>query len=164
MKLKLLTLMIMASFTSYAQTKKETIDWLNSKFESSPIIRNSLYQSTRFLKINANGDFSVQEYEYATNVPFPDSKNYSGKTLFTGSFKDLSPSSVRAKQIYGEIFIFASCTSGKCITQQDQGPDYETYKTSDIAIGVISDPSLQIRCEKAFIHLIKLSGGKKEAF
>ncbi|GLU55115.1 hypothetical protein [Dyadobacter frigoris] len=164
MKLKLLIILTIASFSAFGQTRKETIDWLNSKFESSPIIRNSIQQSTRFLKIEDTGNFSVQEFLYATNVALPTSRNYNGKTLYTGNFKDLSPNSVRSSRVYGEIFIFASCTTGKCVNQQDQGPDFDVYKVSEVAIGVISDPSLEARCKKAFIHLITISGGKKEAF
>lgn len=75
MKLKLLIILTIASFSAFGQTRKETIDWLNSKFESSPIIRNSIEQSTRFLKIEDTGNFSIQEFSYATNVALPTSRN-----------------------------------------------------------------------------------------
>jgi hypothetical protein len=149
---------------AYGQTKKETIDWLNSKFETSPIIMSEVQQYTRFLKIKDDGSFSIMSYNYSPKVLLPDTTNYRWKTLFTGHFKDLSPNSVRTETIKDKVFFYASCSNGKCITQKDQGPDYDTFTNSEVTLAITSDASLEARCKKAFIHLITLCGGKKEPF
>lgn len=165
MKRQILLLLLVCNIASYGQTKKETIDWLNSKFETSPIVMSEVQQYTRFLKIKDDGSFSIQSYNYSPKTLLPDTQNYRWKTLFTGNFKDLSPNSVRTSTIKGNVFFYATCSSGKCITQQDQGPDeFNTYTASEVLIGITSDASLEARCKKAFIHLITLCGGKKEPF
>ena len=125
---------------------------------------SDIEQYTWFLKINQDGSFTIQEYNYSPKILLPDLQNYRWKTLFTGHFKDLSPNSMGTKTINGKVFFRASCSSGKCITQQDQGVDYKTFTNSEITLGITSDISLEARCKKAFIHLINLCGGKKEAF
>lgn len=165
MKKELLFVTFLFSLTALGQTKKETIDWLNSKFENCPIITSEVGSMARFLKINPDGSFSVQDYDYSPKVLLPTLENYRYKTLFTGHFKDLAPNSVTTKTIKGNIYFYASCSSGKCITQQNQGrDDFSTYQTPSILLGITSEPSLEERCKKAFVHLITLCGGKKEAF
>lgn len=165
MKRQILLLLLICNLSVYGQTKKETIDWLNSKFETSPIMMSDFEQYTRFLKINQDGSFSIQSYNYSPKVLLPNSENYRWKTLFSGNFKDLSPNSVRTTTIKGKIFFYATCSSGKCITQQDQGPkEFNSYLSSEVLLGITSDTDLEARCKKAFIHLITLCGGKKEAF
>jgi hypothetical protein len=164
MKSQILLLILFCNLASYGQTKKETIDWLNSKFETSPIMVSEIQQYTRFLKIKQDGSFTILENNYSPKVLLPDTTNYRWKTLFTGNFKDLSPNSVRTETIKGKVFFYASCRSGKCITQKDQGPDYDTFTNSEVTLGITSDASLEARCKKAFIHLITLCGGKKEPF
>ena len=156
--------MLVCNLAVYGQTKKETIDWLNLKFETSPIIMSEIQQYTWFLKIKQDGSFTILEYNYSPKVLLPDSQNFRWKTLFSGYFKDLSPNSIRTETINGKVFFYASCSSGKCITQQDQGPDYKTFTNSEVTLGITSDASLEARCKKAFIHLITLYGGKKEVF
>jgi hypothetical protein len=164
MKRQIIFFFLAFNFTSYGQTKKETIDWLNTKFEASPIVMNDYEQYTWFLEIKQDGSFTIQEFNYSPKVLLPDTTNYRWKTIFTGNFKDLSPNSIRTETISGKVFFYASCSNGKCITQQDQGVDYKTFKNSDVTLGIASDANLEARCKKAFIHLITLCGGRKEAF
>lgn len=165
MRGQLLLLILLFSFSAFGQTKKETIDWLNSKFESSPIASSEFEQYTRFLKINNDGSFSIQNYNYSPKVLLPNLENYRWKSLFTGHFKNLSPNSIRTEKIKGNLYIYATCSSGKCITQQNQGPDnFNSYTTSEVLLAFTSDTSLEARVKKAFTHLIKLCGGKSEAF
>jgi len=157
--------MLVCNVVAYGQTKKETIDWLNSKFEMSPIVMSETEQYTRFLKIKQDGSFSIQSYNYSPRVLLPDLENYRWKTLFTGHFKDLSFNSVKTTIRNGKVFFYASCSSGKCIIQQNQGrDDFSTYSAPEVLLGITSDTDLEERCKKAFVHLIKLCGGKKEAF
>ncbi len=76
MKRLILLLIVVCNLSTYGQTKMETIDWLNSKFENSPIISTESEQYTRFLKIKQDGSFSIQSYEYSLKVILPDLKNY----------------------------------------------------------------------------------------
>lgn len=157
--------MIICNIAAYGQTKKETIDWLNSKFEGSPIIVTDIDQYTSFLKINQDGSFSIQSYNYSPSVFPPNSKNYRWKTLFTGHFKNLSPTSITTKVVDEKLFIYATCSNGKCITQKNQGPNnFNSYQSSEVLLAITSDITLEARCKKAFIHLITLFGGKKEVF
>ena len=125
---------------------------------------NEYEQYTWFLKINHDESFTIQEINYSPLILLPDSQNFRWKTIFTGFFKDLSPNFVRTKTVNGRIFFYASCSSGSCITQRDKGPDYEVFKTSEVNLCITLDASMEARGIKAFVHLIKLCGGKKEAF
>ena len=156
---------IILNLSAYGQTKKETIDWLNTKFENSPVAINKIDQFTRFLTIKPDGSYSIQSYSYFLNVVLPDMQNYARKTLFSGHFKNLDPNSVRTEKIGGNIYFYATCSSGKCITQQNQGPNsFDSYMHTEVLLSFTSDTNLEDRCKKAFTHLIKLCGGKKEAF
>src|SRR5215203_3193932 len=143
MKRQILLLMLFCNLAAYGQTKKETIDWLNTKFQGSPIMISEIEQYTRFLKINQDGSFSILEYNYSPKILLPDTSNYRWKTVFTGNFKDLSPNSIRTETIKGKIFIFASCSNGSCITQKDIGPDYKTFRNPDVTLAITSDASLE---------------------
>jgi hypothetical protein len=164
MKKLILLLMLVYNFQANGQTKKETIDWLILKFAYSPLIMNESEQYSRSLKINHDDSFTIEDINYSPDVLLPDSKNFRWKTIFTGFFKDLNPNSVRTKTVNGRVFFYASCTNGRCITQQDKGPDYEVFKNPEVKLCVTADASMEDRGVKALVHLIKLCGGKKEAF
>jgi len=164
MKKHFFLILLICNNSIFGQTKKETIDWLNTKFQSSPIISDEIEQYTRFLKINQDGSFTILVYNYSPKILLLDTSNYRWKTIFTGNFKDLSPNSIRTETIKGKIFFFASCSYGNCITQNDIGPDYNIFKNPNVLLAVTSDASLEPRCKKALIHLVNLFGGKKEPF
>ena len=165
MKRQILLLTLLFNLTAYGQTKKETIDWLNSKFETSPIAISGFEQFCRFLRIKEDGSFSIESYDYSPKVFLPDKYNYKKKMLVTGHFKNLSPNSIRTSTIDGIVYFYATCSNGKCIIQQNQGPDeFGSYTLSEVLLGITYDINLEARCKKAFLHLITLCGGKKEAF
>ncbi len=165
MKKLFLLPLFFSCFFSYGQTKKETIDWLNSKFEYSPIVVSEIEKYTMEFRISQDGSFSIQYYNYSPKVFLPDTDNYRRKVMFTGHFKDLSPNSIRTSKKDGKIFFYASCTNSRCITQQNQGPnDFSVYYAREVELAVTSDVGLEERCKKAFQHLIKLCGGKNEVF
>jgi hypothetical protein len=112
---KYLLILTLLSNIAYGQSKKETIDWLNTKFKNSPIIINDFEQYTWFLNISQEGNFTIQSFDYSPNTLVPDSKNYRKKTTIKGNFKDLSPNSINTKKIDGKIFFFASCSNANCI-------------------------------------------------
>jgi hypothetical protein len=165
MKKFILIILLLSRLVVNSQSKKETIDWLNSKFDNSPFADNDIEIFTRFLKIKDDGTFTVQGYSYSIKTVLPNSENYSRKYIFKGHFKDLGLNSIRTEVIKGNLYIFASCRSGKCITQQNEGPyNTNSYLNNEVLLAITSNLSLEIRCKKAFIHLIKLCGGKSEAF
>lgn len=79
---------------AFGQTKKETIDWLNDKFASSPIVSDRVGSLTVFLKINQDGSFEITQRDYSPNVLLPNLENYRFKSLFTGHFKNLGVNSI----------------------------------------------------------------------
>lgn len=164
MKGIILTTFLLINLAAFGQTKKETIDWLNEKFYTSPIVTDNFGSMTRFLKIKSDGSFEVTSYDYSPDVLLPDLENYRFKKLISGHFKNLSLNSIHTMRKGKNVYFYASCTSGKCITQQNKGrDDFGTFYNSEVLLG-ISDPELETRIKKAFTHLIKLCGGKKEAF
>lgn len=151
------------------QTKQETIDWLNNKFNSSPFLERKLSDGrlveteTRHLKINNDGSFEIYCKTWLSKSSVIGNPDYT----FTvrGNFKDLSPNSVATRVTGTNLFIDVSCSSGDCLKQRND--DNKVYMVSQTLIGlkdITSDRSLIERCKKAFIHLIKLCGGKNEIF
>ena len=161
----LLAILTIAFNICYGQTKKETIDWLNIKFQNSPIASNDNEQLIRFLKISQDGNFTIQSYTYYPEILLPDFKNYNRKVIVTGNFRDLSPNSVITKVIDGMVFFYASCSKANCITMRNQGPDsFNAYTSSEVLLCITNESHLEARGKKAFMHLIMLCGGKKEPF
>lgn len=153
----------------YSQTKQETIDWINQKFKSSPFLQSKLQDGrvvtteTRFLEIKNDGSFQIDcNTYYASNVQM---KEPDSKCTITGNFKNLSVNSLTTKTKGDNLLIYANCNSGDCMKQiNDDGTVYNTSYTLIGLIDISTDKSLVDRCKKAFLHLIKLSGGKSEAF
>jgi len=152
---------------SNAQSKTETINWINSKISSGPIIRKDKGQSfSIYLKIFSDGRFKTTQYNWILKSDdIPSFENYFRKAIFKGSFKSLSPNSVRVEKIDGCIYIYASCSDKDCVMQlYDDNGSSMAYKHSDVLLGVSKNVSLEPRLIKAIVHLIKLCGGKSEAF
>ncbi len=143
-----------------AQSKQETINWLNDKLSTSPYIISGNSSYAKHLKINNDGNFTVTQPNEFFYIP---SLNH--EVIFSGNFKKLSPNSVKINVHNGNYYLYASCSSGNCITQVSKYPDStETFTTNDVILGITYEYELAERCKKAIIHLIKLSGGKNEAF
>lgn len=143
-----------------SQTKQETINWLNDKLSSSPIVPQGNSNYSKFLKIDNSGHFTVTQ---TTEYSFSQSLN--STSTFSGNFSKLSPSSIKIKNNNGNYSIWASCSTGKCITQQSQYSDgKESFTSNEVVLGMTEDYALAERCKKAIVHLINLSGGKKETF
>jgi hypothetical protein len=165
MNIKFLLFLVFLSNVLFGQTKKETIDWLNLKLEGCPTISMSYCKNKRYLKIEYDGTFSIESYDFSIYEQYLNSNNYKSKVVFSGNFKELSPNSVRTKIIQDNLFIYATCSNGKCVTQTNLGPDeYYSIKSAEVLLGVTSNVELEFRCKKAFIHLINLCGGKNEPF
>ena len=168
-----------------AQTKQETIDWLNDKFGNNQIHlcitkANSI---KRVLKINSDGSFVITEYN---DWYPPNSVRKISVSTFSGNFKNLSPSSLDAHTLESKddpifcskkrTFISLNCKAGTNIKQidykegtlpKDGQIEHIASDLGGITIAIIpesGDQSLIDRGKKAFLHLIILCGGKKEAF
>jgi len=185
MKIVTVLFCLFLSLNSFGQTKQETIDWLNDKFGGS---QTSIYTSdvisyARILKIKDDGSFLITQFETWHNNNGTVS-NYT--STFSGQFKNLTSNSFRFKKYENKgkvsfsstsnTFLYLTCKSGIFIKQIDykEGtkPDQNQIENissnvNEICIGIIpssADQSLIERSKKAFIHLITLCGGKKEAF
>ena len=176
---------ITVASSTMAQTKQETIDWLNDKFGNSQmsICTSEEISYARILKINNDGSFVITQYE---DWHFHNGVRKKFVSTLSGHFKNLSPSSLNSKilEIKGNAvlcskkntFIYLTCTPGITIKQIDYKEDTKpidgqivniSSNVNSILIAVIpesGDQSLIDRSKKAFLHLIALCGGKKEVF
>ena len=155
----------------FSQNKTETIDWIMSKMTNSPISDDGILgYSTRFIKINYNGEFTITERSWRKDqTPTLDDPVF--VTTFTGNMKDLNPNSVILNKEDGLVYIHSTCTNSKnCISQKTHkviGSKDEYFTSSSVVFGWVlpnSEPNITDRLKKAFIQLITLCGGKKEAF
>jgi len=155
-------------------SKEETIDWLNNKFgdrqfvvKESPGISSALT-----LKIEHNGFFTVNSYTFTTNESTGVVRKY--PTMLRGNFRDLSINSFKALKRHGAIYLQFSCLKSNCINQFDYKVDSEistnnlerANQNSAVTLAIIEDDNSDLveRSKKAFINLIQLCGGQKEAF
>ena len=155
------TLLLLMVISISAQSKSETIDWLNNKLSSSPIGLEGSMETTFFAKYNSDGSFENTLSEESKLI------NYLSISKFSGNLSKLDPQSIRIiKSNDGNYFLQATCTKGKCITQNSKYENGKTaqYNSSIVSLAYVSDTELAVRCRTAFIHLIHLQGGKKELF
>ena len=155
------TLLLLMVISISAQSKSETIDWLNNKLSSSPIGLEGSMETTFFAKYNTDGSFENTLSEESKLI------NYLSISKFSGNLSKLDPQSIRIiKSNDGNYFLQATCTKGKCITQNSKYENGKTaqYNSSIVSLAYVSDTELAVRCRTAFIHLIHLQGGKKELF
>lgn len=150
----------------YSQTKQETIDWINSKVPKDPVLYGDYLKFARKMKLNADGSFEVISsfYELPVDTRSPQAASV---TTMKGNFKDLSPTSVTVKSGNGLVFVHIKCSGGgDCINTIKTG-NSGVYEPKDLIVfGAFYDgeENMSARLKKAFVHLIELCGGRKEAF
>jgi hypothetical protein len=146
-----------------AQTKKETINYLNTVFKKSQVIVKTLETDTRILRIMPDGNFEIKCSTYKpTSAPKPE--DLQSTHVVSGNMKDLSPFSISSSNNNGLVYIYATCSNGKFIYQQndDKGGN-SRFPLPAVLLGVISpgaDLTLEANCKKALTRLILLCGGK----
>jgi hypothetical protein len=158
-------LCLLITTSAFTQTKQETIDWINSKSKHQ-FVTGDVFKSSQKMKINSDGSFEVINTNY--DVPFnPMKPEVLCTTTLKGNFKNLSPTSVTVRKEKGLVFIDIDCSDGSnCIKTSKSGSCGIEYGTNGIVFGAFdsSEENIDTRLKKAFIHLINLCGGKKEAF
>jgi hypothetical protein len=149
-----------------AQTKKETVDWLNSKFNKNPIVYGDVFKFSQKMKINQDGTFEIISTDYEVPIN-PSNPEVASRTIIKGNFNNLSPSSITVRKSNGLLFIDIKCLGGNdCLSVSTKGDAGISYDKSGVAFGAYYDEEENIgnRLKKAFTRLIKLCGGKAEAF
>lgn len=148
----------------FGQTKQDTIDWLNDKFKDGPYMIGPLGREARFLKIFNDGSFEIKCESWNKNASIVSSPNYTYK--IKGNFKDLSTNGVVTRITnQNQLLIQVNCAKGECLTQiNDDGTVYKSDRTLIGVTDISFDKTMEKRGKSAFIHLITLCGGKKEAF
>lgn len=158
-------LCLLATTSAFTQTKQETIKWLNSK-PKHQFVTGDVFKSSQKMKINSDGSFEIINTNY--DVPFNPMKPEVLCTItLKGNFKNLSPTSVTFKKEKGLVFIEINCSNGSnCIKTSKSGNCGIECGTDGIVFGAFdgAEQNIDTRLKKAFIHLINLCGGKKEAF
>ena len=155
-------------------SKEETIAWLNNKFGDRQFVVHESpgISSALTLKIEADGFFTVNSFTFTTNQSTGLIRKY--PTMLRGNFRDLSINSFKAVTRHGAVYMQFSCLKGNCIHQFDYKVDSEistnnlenANQNSAVTLAIIEDDNsdLMERSKKAFINLIQLFGGQKEAF
>ncbi len=167
---QILTLTFLAiTHLMFGQTKKETVDWLNSKFPGNLYIYGTVFKETQVMKINTDGTFEI-----VANIHKQPIEGYpviETKTRISGNLKDFSLSSVKKEEADGApklFFIALTCLNSKnCVTISQTGKPGPEYSKKGVAFGAFmknEEENISERLVKAFKHLITLSGGKKESF
>jgi opacity protein-like surface antigen len=156
---------LLMTISASAQTKQETIDWINSK-SNHQFVTGDVFKSSQKMKINSDGSFVITNTDY--DVPFnPMKPQVLCSSTLRGNFKNLSPTSVSVRKEKGLIFIDINCSNGSnCIKAYKSGDCGIEYGTDGIVFGAFdgSEDNIAARLKKAFIHLINLCGGREEAF
>jgi hypothetical protein len=166
MRIALFLTSLMISGLLVAQTKQETIEWINSKIPANPIVYGDFFKASQKTRINQDGTFEIiiTDYEVPINPSNPKAETI---TTLRGNFKDFNPSSVKTRKVNGLLFIDMYCFNGKkCISISQTGKEGIEYDKIALSIGAFSvnENNIEERLKKAFIKLITLSGGKKEVF
>lgn len=157
---------ILFTCLGFAQTKKETIDWINAKSPKNPVVFGGTFPSSQRLIVNQDGTFKITINDYEFPLDTQDPKIQTTTTL-SGDFKDFNPSSVTIRRIENLIFIDIECYNSKnCITISQVGRKGITYDQNSISFGAYnsSEANIADRLKKAFKSLISLCGGKNEAY
>jgi hypothetical protein len=163
---KLFTLLLFSLFIidATAQTKKETINYLNTVFKRSAVIVKTFETETRFFKIMPEGNFEIKCFNYKpTSAPKPEDLQYT--YAISGDLKDISPFSISTSNNNGLVYFYATCSNGKFIYQQnDDKRGNAKFPLPGVLLGVVSalpDPLVEANCKKALTRLILLCGGKE---
>lgn len=161
-----LFLLSLFSITVQSQTKQETIDWINSKIPQNPIVFGEIIKEANKMKILPDGTFEISTLYFEIPInPF----NPKIETTITvrGNFKNLSPSSVTLIKKERYYFISINCNNNKeCLEISRSGKEGIDHAKNGLSFGAFDAEETNIggRLKKAFIHLINISGGKKETF
>ena len=151
---KLFFLLLIPTFLE-AQSKKETIDWLNSKFPINAYVVGDFMPSSRRMKINYDGTFEIKSIDYAPQrlLETPATLN---TTIIKGNFKDFSPSSVSILDSKkGMFMIRMNCIKGSCVFPKTTGEQGITYPTNCVFFGYFNirdEDNIASRLKKAFIE------------
>ena len=146
---------------SIAQTKTETIKWLNSKMPTKATMFPDSFGNLEgtSIKILSTGDFTRDRDTHLAN----------GQILnmtWKGNFKDLNPELIEITKVNSQFFIEISCSN--CIKAENKtnGISELKYSVSKALFGpfLSSEANLDERLKKALKHLIVLFGGQKEPF
>lgn len=160
-----MALCLLITTPAFTQTKQETIDWINSKSKHQ-FVTGDVFKSSQKMKINSDGSFEIINTNY--DVPFnPMKPEVLCTNTLKGNFKNLSSTSVTVRKAKGLVFIDINCSNGSnCIKTSKSGNCGIEYGTDGLVFGAFdgSEENIDARLKKAFIHLINLCGGKKEAF
>lgn len=164
----LLLILVLVSFSTngIGQTKSETIDWINSKSPNNPILFGSFIKESQKFRINSDASFLITANIYETPID-PKSPKVETTTTIKGDFKNLNPSAVKIRKEGNLIFIDVKCNSNKgCLQVEQKGRSGVDYDNSGVAFGPYynNEENLPERLKKAFMQLIVLSGGRKEAY
>ncbi|MHA3047147.1 hypothetical protein JSO59_007250 [Riemerella anatipestifer] len=144
-----------------AQTKSETINWINQKFSGDRTgFNNGYYSFVCFTKIDLNGNVVNTSYRR-------DRISGEDKDISTVNLKNLSYTSVYTRTDGGFIFFYARCENGKkCVKNNSIYDNYLSYM-DDMLLGMIEEnyaPDIEQRGIKAFKTAIRFFNNKKEAF
>lgn len=167
MKLSLSFLLIPFLASSLAaQTKSETINWINSKAPNNPILFGTIIKESQKFKINSDASFQITAIIYELPID-PKTPKAETTTTLKGDFKNLNPSAVKIRKQGNLIFVDVKCNSNKgCLQVEQKGRSGVDYGNSGVAFGPYYDneENLPERLKKAFTQLIILCGGKKESY
>jgi hypothetical protein len=150
----------------FSQTKQQTIDWINSKIPKDPIVYGDIFKTAQKMKIFSDGSFEliIVDFEIPVN---PFNPKVETTNTVRGNFKNLSPSSVTLAKRDNYIFIDINCRNNMdCLTVTRTGREGIDYAKNKVGFGAFGTDESNIgeRLKKAFLHLVTLSGGKKEVF
>lgn len=166
MKMIIQLFVIFICLDATAQSKKETIDWLNGKFSlnTSYVIKTGEYTFpyTCNVHINENGTFVIKTEE----LSFKDYHVINTQYAY-GNIQDFNPGSAKIYNMDEYFSIQMNCTNSKSCVKRSGGYKVDNHNSNGIGLGVMlrtNDADFANRMLKAVKHLITLFGGKKEAF
>lgn len=166
MKLILTLILLLHFMQIFAQTKKETIDWINSKFPQNAIIYDEYFPGANFMKINQDGTFEIKALLYKKSAILYKAE-IETTTIITGNLKNLTANSVSILKQNKLFFININCSNNnECINTFQTGRSGISYSKNGVTFGAfqLNEENISERLKKAFKHLISLCGGKKEVF
>lgn len=153
---------------SAAQTRAETVNWINLKYRNSGLIKDPVNDQQSFLRINRDGSFEIKAnlYEPGAIITY---KNLRNAYVIRGHFRDLNPESVRYAVEGDRLILYAQCgNNSQCIRQVETKKDKSADSTlaNSVMFGPIlinKEQGLPAEAVKAFRRLITLDGGKKDS-
>ncbi len=145
-----------------AQSKKETVEWLNNKFTLSAVYELQIFKYQSTITFKEDGSFAIKTEELSKK------DNHLVNTTYEyGNLKDFNPNSVKIYKFGEFFFIQAKCTNTKGCVRKSGGYPEDNRIAEGVGFGAIrteADNNIENRMLKAIKHLIVLVGGKTEAF